>query len=203
MLSESEKMKERRLREYVRKITRTGQRFQLPGFHGDPDIRNIAIYDHFHKFVAVDDPSTELWIKNIKCFMAENEPHWTIEGIYYDHGSERNAYERMVEDCRNGKIDLIIAKNVSRFSRNIVNLIEKVRLFQELGVGVYFCSEDIYSLDNQWDENDKTLRIIAQMEKERKMEQNPQGILRFVDGTFVTNTASVKVEYNCDRKEWP
>ena len=203
MLTESEKMQERRLLEYVRKIIKIGPGFQLPGFCGDPDIRNIAIYDHFHKFVAVDDPSTEMWIQNIKCFMAENEPHWTIEGLYYDHGSERNAYERMIEDCRNGKIDLIIVKSVSRFSRNIIDLIEKVRLFNELGVGVYFCAENVYSLDKLSEENARMVEKLIQIEKERELQQNFHGLLRFVDGTIVTNTALVEVEYNYDRKERP
>lgn len=200
MLTESEKMQERRLWEYVKK-TIADCEMQFPGFHGDPDICNIAIYNRFRNSEAVDDSPTKMWLQNIKYYMAENEPHWTIEGTYYDYGSDRTEYERMIDNCRNGKIDLIIVKSVSRISRNIIDLIEKVRLFNELGVGVYFCAENVYSLDKLSEENARMVEKLIQIEKEREMQQNSHGLLRFVDGTFVTNKALVEIEYNYDRKE--
>lgn len=52
------------------------------------------------------------------------KPNWQMAGIYADEGitgtiaKKRPDFMRMIEDCRKGKIDLIITKSVSRFSRN-------------------------------------------------------------------------------------
>lgn len=44
----------------------------------------------------------------------------------------------MIEDAKNGKIDLILVKSVSRFSRNTVDLLETIRVLRQNNVGVYF-----------------------------------------------------------------
>jgi len=64
--------------------------------------------------------------------------NWDFAGIYADEGfsgrnmSERKDFNRMIDDVRKGKIDLIITKSISRFSRNVVNLLEILKMFKEL-----------------------------------------------------------------------
>ncbi len=76
-------------------------------------------------------------------------PNWQLVSIYSDNGISgttlnRPEFQRMLEDCRNGKIDLIITKSISRFARNIVILLETIRELRRIGVDVYFEKEDMY-----------------------------------------------------------
>ena len=88
--------------------------------------------------------------------MIKEHAGWTLVGIYADEGisgtslQHRDEFNRMIEDCKSGKIDLIVTKSVSRFARNIVDCIAKVRELANMKpqVGVFFETEHIYTLDN-------------------------------------------------------
>ena len=140
----------------------------LDRIEGKQGIRNIAIYNYFCDHKTAVNLKTDLWIQNIKFNILGNKQQWNIEGIYYDYGPERTEYERMIKDCQNGKIDLIIIKSVSRLSRNIVTIIEKVRQLTKLGISVYFYSENIYSLDEMSEENIKLFDFMIRIESEAK-----------------------------------
>ena len=64
----------------------------------------------------------------------ENEPNWTFSGIYSDEGKSgtsmkhRAVFMRLMQDCYNGNIDLIICASVSRFARNLKECLEKNKL---------------------------------------------------------------------------
>lgn len=73
---------------------------------------------------------------------------WEYVGVYADEAKtgtrdSRENFQRMLTDCRAGKIDHIITKSISRFSRNTVTLLETVRELKELGISVYFEEEYI------------------------------------------------------------
>lgn len=74
---------------------------------------------------------------------------WTLVGIYADKGKtgtntgKRTEFNRMTDDAKEGKIDLILVKSVSRFSRNTVDLLKTIRELKDHGVGVYFEKENI------------------------------------------------------------
>ena len=73
-------------------------------------------------------------------------------GIYADEGitgtqtKKREQFNQMMNDVLNGKIDLILAKSISRFARNIVDTLNCVRLLREHNVDVYFEKENIHTL---------------------------------------------------------
>ena len=78
-------------------------------------------------------------------------PDWKLTGIYSDNGISgttinRPEFQRMLEDCRTGKIDLVVTKSVTRFARNTVILLETVRELKKLGVDCYFEKEDMHSI---------------------------------------------------------
>lgn len=78
---------------------------------------------------------------------------WIYCGVYSDEGvtgtkDNRNAFQRMMEDCRAGKIDMIITKAVSRFARNTVTTLCAVRELKELGIDVFFEEQNIHTLSN-------------------------------------------------------
>ncbi len=86
----------------------------------------------------------------------KRHPSWTLVDIYADEGisgtslKHRDNFMRMIQDCKAGKLDLIITKSVSRFARNVVDFIGIVRSLAELKppVGVFFESEAIFSLND-------------------------------------------------------
>ena len=68
-----------------------------------------------------------------------DKPGWRLVAIYYDRGSgmrasERPGYQRMLKDCAKGKIDLILVKSVSRFGRDALEAIRRVRKLKEMRI---------------------------------------------------------------------
>ena len=76
-------------------------------------------------------------------------PDWTLVGIFADEGitgtsaDKRPGFQKMIRWCQKGKIDYIITKSVSRFSRNTLECLYYVRLLQDLGVPILFESEGL------------------------------------------------------------
>ena len=78
-------------------------------------------------------------------------PDFELVGIYSDNGisgtiMERPEFQRMLNDCRNGMIDLVVSKSITRFARNTVILLETVRELKRLGIDCYFEKEDLHSM---------------------------------------------------------
>ncbi len=97
-------------------------------------------------------------------------------GVYSDEAitgtkNERPNFLRMLEDCRAGKIDIIITKSVSRFARNTVTLLETIRELKILGIGVYFEEQKIYTLSG---DGELLLTILASyaQEEARSVSEN-------------------------------
>ena len=83
--------------------------------------------------------------------LIQSNPEWEYAGVYADDGitgtkSTRAEFQRMLQDCEDGKIDIILTKSISRFARNTVDLLETVRHLKELGIEVRFEKERINSL---------------------------------------------------------
>lgn len=77
---------------------------------------------------------------------------WKMVGIYADEGitgtkaDKRPDFKRMVQDCRDGKIDKILVKSISRFARNTVDTLNTIRELRDMGIGVIFESENFDTL---------------------------------------------------------
>lgn len=76
---------------------------------------------------------------------------WEYAGVYADEAltgtkDNRPEFQRMIRDCKDGKIDIILTKSISRFSRNTVTTVETVRLLKSYGVDVWFERENIHSI---------------------------------------------------------
>ena len=84
--------------------------------------------------------------------LIQRNPEWEYVGVYADNGitgtklSGRPEFERLLQDCEAGKIDIILTKSISRFSRNTVDLLAVVRRLKELGIEIQFEKEHINSL---------------------------------------------------------
>ena len=92
--------------------------------------------------------SLELQIKTFKAQIALHTG-WELVDIYTDDGvsgtmaSKRPDFQRMIQDCRDGKIDYIITKSISRFARNTVECLSYVRELQSYGTQILFEKEKI------------------------------------------------------------
>lgn len=92
-----------------------------------------------------------------------HHPGWEYVGVYADEAKtgtrdSRETFQRMLTDCRMGKINHIITKSISRFSRNTVTLLETVRELKGLGISVYFEEQ---SIDTATADGELMLSILA------------------------------------------
>ena len=156
--------------------------------------KRVAVYAR----VSTDDPnqtsSYELQ-KNHYEDMVKRRTNWDLVDIYADEGisgtslQHRDSFIRMIEDCKAGKIDLIVTKSVSRFARNILDCIGYVRELKsyEPKVGVYFETENIYTLDENSEMALSFIATLAQEESHTKSEiMNASVEMRFKRGIFLT-----------------
>ena len=101
--------------------------------------------------------------------LIQKNPEWEFAGVYADLGisgtgiEKRNDFKRLLQDCEEGKIDIIFTKSVSRFARNTVDLLKVVRRLKELGIEVRFEKEGINSLTG---DGELMLSILASFAQE-------------------------------------
>ena len=78
-------------------------------------------------------------------------PEWIFAGVYVDEAKTgtketREGLERLISDCRDGKIDMVLTKSISRFARNTVTLLRIVRMCKEWGVDIFFEEQSIHTM---------------------------------------------------------
>ena len=110
--------------------------------------------------------------KKIYTDRINSEPNWTLVEIFADKGitgtstKKRDDFNRMIRYCKQGKIDMIITKSVSRFARNTVDCLKYIRMLKKMNVDVYFEEQGIHSLDNGAEFYITIYGCIAQSESE-------------------------------------
>jgi DNA invertase Pin-like site-specific DNA recombinase len=124
----------------------------------------------------------------------ENHPDYEFAGIYADEGisgtntKKREQFNNMVEDCKAGKIDMIITKSISRFARNTLDCLQYVRLLKEHEVGVWFEKENIDTLDSKGEVLLTILSSLAQEESNAISAATTWGVRRrFEQGKVTVN----------------
>lgn len=83
--------------------------------------------------------------------MIQKTPGWQYAGVYADEAltgtkDSRGEFQRLLADCRAGKIDMIITKSVSRFARNTVTTLKTIRELRLIGVDVFFEEQNIHTM---------------------------------------------------------
>jgi site-specific DNA recombinase len=116
---------------------------------------------------------------------------WTFAGLYYDEGitgtkkDRRPELMRMIADCEAGKIDLIVTKSISRFSRNTTDCLELVRKLLSLHIPIYFEKENINTGTMESELFLSILSSMAESESVSIAENSKWSIQkRFENGTF-------------------
>ena len=162
--------------------------------HDDTTLKRVAVYAR----VSTDDPrqtsSYELQKNHYQDYVSR-QPNWVLTDIYADEGisgtslKHRDAFLRMIDDCKAGKIDMILTKSVSRFARNIVDCISYQRELKSLNppVGILFETEGIFTLNANSEMSLSFIATLAQEESHTKSEiMNSSIEMRFKRGIFLT-----------------
>lgn len=84
--------------------------------------------------------------------LIKSKKEWDMAGVYADKAitgtkvDKRENFQRLIDDCLDGKIDMVIAKSIPRFARNTLDTLKYVRMLKERNIDVYFEVEKIHSL---------------------------------------------------------
>lgn len=167
--------------------------------------------DNKRKVTRINNPSIK-WKFNVAVYCRVSTPHpeqieslsnqieyyrhmvsthidWVLVDIYADIQSGKNSsgrpeFQRMLEDCSNKKIDLIITKSVSRFGRNTVDTLDTINKLRTLNVDLFFEVENIHISKTSKTFLMSILGAVAQAESEARSHNIKWGIRRgFESGT--------------------
>ncbi len=103
--------------------------------------------------------------------LIQRKPEWEYAGVYADEGltgtkENRPEFQRLLADCRAGKIDMVIVKSISRLARNTVTMLATVRELKRLGIDVLFEKENIHSMSG---DGELMLSILASFAQEESL----------------------------------
>ena len=135
--------------------------------------------------------------------LISQHPEWELVGIYADKGKtgtntkKRTEFNRMTDDAKEGKIDLILVKSISRFSRNTVDMLKTIRELKEHGVGVYFEKENI---DTSTLNSELLLTVFAAFAQEESFSIS-ENMRRGMRQRFKLGIPKVSQVYGYDNKE--
>ena len=128
--------------------------------------------------------------------LISSNPDWEMVDIYADEGitgtsvEKREDFQRMMQDCRKGKIDRILVKSISRFARNTKDCLAAVRELKELGVSVQFEEQGIDTSKVSSEMVTAIMASLAQKQSESISGNVKWGVQkRMEDGTYVASSA--------------
>ena len=83
--------------------------------------------------------------------MISEHEGWEFAGVYADKAltgtkDSREEFQRLISDCKAGKIDMVVVKSISRFARNTYMMLKTVRELKALGVDVFFEEQNLHTL---------------------------------------------------------
>jgi len=142
-----------------------------------------------------DEQSTsyEAQVEHYTNFIQKNE-EWEFAGIFADDGisgtntKKREEFNRMIAECMEGHIDMIITKSISRFARNTLDCLRYIRQLKEKNVPVFFEKENINTMDSKGEVLLTIMASLAQQESESLSKNVKMGMqFRFQNGEVQVN----------------
>lgn len=127
--------------------------------------------------------SYEAQIQHYTEYISRN-PEWELAGVYADDGisgtntKKREEFNRMIDDCMSGKIDMIITKSISRFARNTLDCLQYIRQLKERNISVFFEKENINTMEARGELLLTIMASLAQQESQ-SLSQNVKLGLQF------------------------
>lgn len=137
------------------------------------------------------------------------QAEWRFVDVYADSfisGTEivrREEFNRLLDDCEQGKIDLVLCKSISRFARNTVDLLKTIRRLNELNIEVYFEKENLSTFSSEGELLLTLLACFAQEESRTISENVKWGIRKtYRDGAAkIRNKTVFGYRFNGGRYE--
>ncbi|MDP3058440.1 MAG: recombinase family protein [bacterium] len=137
--------------------------------------------------------SYEVQIQHYTSFINSNH-EWDLAGIFADDGisgtntKNRVEFNRMIEECMDGKIDMIITKSISRFARNTLDCLKYIRQLKDKDIPVFFEKENINTMDSKGEIMLTIMASLAQQESQSLSQNVKLGIqYRYQQGEIQIN----------------
>lgn len=110
------------------------------------------------------------------------------DGISGTNTKNREEFNRMIEECMTGSIDMIITKSISRFARNTLDCLRYIRQLKEKNIPVFFEKENINTMDSKGEVLLTIMASLAQQESESLSKNVKMGMqFRFQKGEVQVN----------------
>ena len=139
--------------------------------------------------------------------LIKKKHEWSLVDIYADEAitgtqvTKREDFQRMINDCMNGDIDMVITKSISRFARNTLDTLKYVRMLKEKGIAVFFEDENINTLTMDGELLLVVLSSVAQQEVENISSNVKKGLkMKMKRGELVGFQGCLGYDYHKETK---
>ena len=139
--------------------------------------------------------------------LIEKNKEWVMTEIYADEAitgtqiTKREGFQRMISDCMDGKIDMVITKSISRFARNTLDTLKYVRMLKENNIAIFFEDENINTLTMDGELLLVVLSSVAQQEVENISDNVKKGLkMKMKRGELVGFQGCIGYDYDPETK---
>jgi len=153
----------------------------------------VAAYCRVSTETEEQNLSYEVQVAHYTEFIKKNA-EWEFAGIFADDGisgtntKKREEFNRMIDECMEGNIDLVITKSISRFARNTLDCLKYIRQLKEKNIAVYFEKENINTMDAKGEVLLTIMASLAQQESQSLSQNVKLGLqYRYQQGKVQVN----------------
>ena len=131
----------------------------------------VAAYCRVSTETEEQNSSYEVQVAHYTEFIKKNT-EWEFAGIFADAGisgtntKKRDEFNRMIAECMDGNIDMVITKSISRFARNTLDCLQYIRQLKDKNISVYFEKENINTMDAKGEVLLTIMASLAQQESQ-------------------------------------
>lgn len=137
--------------------------------------------------------SYDAQIEHYTAFIS-GHPDWQLAGIFADDGisgtntKKREEFNRLIDECMTGNIDMVITKSISRFARNTLDCLKYIRQLKDKNIAVFFEKENINSMDSKGEVMLTIMASLAQQESQSLSQNVKLGLqYRYQQGEIQVN----------------
>src|SRR5690625_2040752 len=153
----------------------------------------VAAYCRVSTETEEQNSSYEVQVAHYTEFIKKNT-EWEFAGIFADDGisgtntKKRDEFNRMIAECMDGNIDMVITKSISRFARNTLDCLQYIRQLKDKNISVYFEKENINTMDAKGEIMLTIMASLAQQESQSLSQNVKLGIqYRYQQGEVQVN----------------
>ena len=157
-----------------------------------PKLR-VAAYCRVSTDTEEQETSYETQVSHYTEYINSHEG-WQLAGIFADDGisgtntKKREQFNKMIDECMAGNIDMVITKSISRFARNTLDCLKYIRQLKEKNIAVWFEKEHINTMDAKGEVLITIMASLAQQESQSLSQNVKLGIqYRYQQGKVQVN----------------